>query len=173
MGKEKQKMELEEWGPFEEVYNSLLERGFTQEDIDILVKDVILKRDGGMSEEKALVLVSAELSGSDMEEDDDDEVEDCEGDELDHQKQLDLTDWIEIGDAFFEEGLFHEAIRFYERALNEDPDLIQIWKKVGHSYLKIGEFDEACLCYSVAHRPVIDVKDLFEKKEDHAEMEDA
>ncbi len=169
MEKENHNQDSEEWGAFEGVYISVLERGFTQEEVDILIKEIILKRNGGMSEEKALVLLNSELSGNDMEEgeyegEDEDQCEDS-GD-LDYKRVLELEDWIEIGDAFYEEGLFYEAIKYYERALDEDPELPQIWKRLGNCNLKIGDYDDANICFVIARRPVIDIKEIYEEMQD-------
>lgn len=173
--KENHNWDSEEWGAFEEVYISVLERGFTHEEIDILIKNIILKRNGGMSEEKALVLLHVELSGTDMEEEgeyeDEDEGEDeCEdSDDSDYKKALELEDWVEIGDGFYEQGLYYEAIKYYERALDEDPELPQIWKRIGNCNLKIGDYDDANICFVIARRPVVDVKDFFEQMNTESE----
>ncbi|MBN2157293.1 MAG: hypothetical protein JW776_14705 [Candidatus Lokiarchaeota archaeon] len=92
-----------------------------------------------------------------------------------YQKSLDLEDLIEIGNLYYEEGIYYEAAKYYDLVLDENPDLIQIWKKIGNCFLKTGEYSEANMCYTIAYEPVIDLKNHYEEmmeQEDYNENED-
>lgn len=161
--KKKQNEDVEGGDPFDKFYNSLLESGLTRKEIKKRVKNIIHKGDGAINKRLALLILTAEVSGTiecEIYDSGDDSIQNLS---CTLRKKMDIQDWIEIGDAFYEEGIFWESMKYYDRVLNEYPEFVQIWKKMGNCFLKIGEYDEANMCYSMAHEPEVDLKEIYEE----------
>jgi cytochrome c-type biogenesis protein CcmH/NrfG len=55
----------------------------------------------------------------------------------------DLDSLVELGNSFYDMGRFDAAIQWYERALQLDPDIIEVSTDLGTSYLYTGNSEAA------------------------------
>ena len=62
----------------------------------------------------------------------------------------DLDAWVNLADAYYDEGIFHKAVESYEKAIELNPDYEDIWNNLGLAYSYEGENDKAIECYKKA-----------------------
>ena len=63
----------------------------------------------------------------------------------------DLDAWINLGDAYYEEGIFSKTIDCYEKALEFDPYSYEdVWNNLGLAYSFLAKYDRAIECYEKA-----------------------
>jgi tetratricopeptide (TPR) repeat protein len=56
-------------------------------------------------------------------------------------------DYFRIGNKYFLQGQFQNAIEEYQKALEIDPDFYQAWNKMGDAYNALGNSEQALECY--------------------------
>ena len=52
-------------------------------------------------------------------------------------------DFFDLGQSFYEQGKYQEAIDAFENALDLQPDWALVYSKLGQIYLQAGETDQA------------------------------
>lgn len=58
--------------------------------------------------------------------------------------------WLEEGDVLFDAGRFNDAIKFYDKALDEDIENIDALVGIGDALRELGNYEEAMECYEEA-----------------------
>nr|2AVP_A Chain A, synthetic consensus TPR protein [Methanothrix harundinacea 6Ac] len=58
--------------------------------------------------------------------------------------------WYNLGNAYYKQGDYDEAIEYYQKALELDPRSAEAWYNLGNAYYKQGDYDEAIEYYQKA-----------------------
>ena len=53
------------------------------------------------------------------------------------------NDWVENGNAFFYQSRYDGAIKAYDKAIEENPQLVEAWNNKGLALEDMGKYDEA------------------------------
>lgn len=59
--------------------------------------------------------------------------------------------WLEQGNQLFSQGKYEEAIQFYDKLIEVDPQASSAWIGKGKSLDALGKYDEAIKCFEITH----------------------
>jgi tetratricopeptide (TPR) repeat protein len=63
---------------------------------------------------------------------------------------MDANSWLEEADELYKDGKFDEAIPFYDKAIEQDPDNSELWNRRGLALCCLGRHLEAIDSFDIA-----------------------